>query len=203
MSSFFKNKKRCIIISSVVMFLLIAVFLGIILVPKIENKIAAQKLEKNALMSQNYEYTGKEYFDNETYLEFAQGMQFQQVLHENYILDCGEVVDFYHRDNTQFEPRNVNYPDVYALDVQVEDEIFKEIRNSMIAGKRYAGTYENYSLYEVPYEEDEQGEIVNSMIVLICINENESKVRCVMFSDIKLCQIIQFTISRYSEMDWL
>ena len=94
------------------------------------------------------EYRGTNYFTDEQYLDFDKGNEFKEVIDQYGITECGEVVEFYHRDYSEYNKRYLGEaPNSYILDIQTLDEDYENCKNTLTSKLKYRREEGAYQIY--------------------------------------------------------
>lgn len=139
----------------------------------------------------HYETTDISTYSSGKYLTFSDGKSF-----ENYLVEVkpeGEIVSFYHRDNYgEDNPVHGRRPDVYALDIKLEETEYESFKVQMIQDHLESGTIDNYDLY---WDDmiDEDG----NQFLFFC-NDEKHIVRFMMITDAPDLWDIQSFLYRFA-----
>ena len=124
----------------------------------------------------HYETTAMSIYSSGEYLTFSDGKAF-----ENYLVEVkpeGEIVYFYHRDNYgEDNPIHGRQIDLYALDIKLEETVYKSFKVQMIQDCLEQGTIDSYNIY-LDDVIDEDG----NQFLFLC-NDEKYMVRFMMLTD--------------------
>lgn len=123
------------------------------------------------------EHDGVDFYLDGDYVNYRDADLFSGWVDKTQVLEYGEVIDFYHvdhwvRDNLIYG----RYPDVFALDIQMEKDTFLNYRQGMLAVLNYAGRcwQEDYDYYAL---------LENGVEYAISFCESDCVVRCVIVTN--------------------
>lgn len=123
------------------------------------------------------EHDGLDFYLDGDYVNYPDADLFCEWIDETQVLEYGEVIDFYHVDHwIRDNLTHGKFPDVFALDIQMEKEIYLNYRQELLAVLDYVGRcwqedYDYYALAE------------NGVEYAVSFCEPDCVVRCVVVTN--------------------
>ena len=143
------------------------------------------------------DHVGVEFFEEKEYLNYKYGDAFEAMLEELYVLEKGNVVNFYHTDNSWADfTLFAGAPHIFAVDVKIDQDTYT-VSDILLETQAKSPVKEfDYIMHYVPRQEDE----VDLYIIATC--EDSGIVRYIYISEVTSLASYYSGLIRYSALDW-
>ena len=149
-------------------------------------------------VSDNCIYHGLEYYTESYYLDFEDGVVFQNMLDDLDAREQGEVIDFYHADNHVADnPIHGKMSDIYALDIVCQADRYFDIKRcqeDIIEQPKIVGDFTLFASI------DTLGE--SNYVKGIAFCDKTFTIRYILVSDIDTLFMISDVFTSCSNLKW-
>lgn len=143
-------------------------------------------------------FQGLKYYQNDAYLQFENGKDFQGILSHFHLPGSGKVIDFYYVDNhVEDNPIYGKMCDIYALDISLPIGEYQDEKNSVITQAvthQSRGDFVSYALPKLPETDD--------IVIVVSFCDKAQVVRYIMITELDTTEGFDQVFGMHANLNW-